>query len=267
MQRRCMAWQAGTHFRRNTSMNEDSNSRENCCVNERSTSDQRSAAHAVHKNVHPCICRCCLRTAASAAGGFPTCSGTDNRTQWLISRCKRRRCTLKPFSSRHCFWHIWQYHRSFCNPLACGKQGQTISKHEANQPTLIRLPIAFGVKKPPSLGMVYSNVPYSLRKHDTGGQKRDRTPRSTRADPRDPRRSAPRQQTPHHCEQAHHPLQAATQGRDKEWRRTACAKPAASTQHTSITYLCLRQMRMNEATPTRSGSAEFLVRVCTVKAG
>lgn len=21
-------------------------------------------------------------------------------------------------SSLHCFWHIWQYHRSFCNPLA-----------------------------------------------------------------------------------------------------------------------------------------------------
>ena len=25
---------------------------------------------------------------------------------------------LKPFSSRHCFWHIWQYQRSFCRPLA-----------------------------------------------------------------------------------------------------------------------------------------------------
>jgi len=25
---------------------------------------------------------------------------------------------LKPFSSRHCFWHSWQYQRSFCRPLA-----------------------------------------------------------------------------------------------------------------------------------------------------
>ena len=24
---------------------------------------------------------------------------------------------LKPFSSRHCFWHIWQYHRNFCKPF------------------------------------------------------------------------------------------------------------------------------------------------------
>lgn len=24
---------------------------------------------------------------------------------------------LKPFSSRHCLPHIWQYHRSFCRPL------------------------------------------------------------------------------------------------------------------------------------------------------
>lgn len=36
---------------------------------------------------------------------------------------------LNPFSSRHCFWHIWQYHLSFCNPLA-----------------LILLAIAFGVR-------------------------------------------------------------------------------------------------------------------------
>ena len=39
---------------------------------------------------------------------------------------------LKPFSSRHCFRHIWQYHRSFCSPLA-----------------LIRFAIAFGVWKSP----------------------------------------------------------------------------------------------------------------------
>ena len=25
---------------------------------------------------------------------------------------------LNPFSSRHCFWHISQYHRNFCKPLA-----------------------------------------------------------------------------------------------------------------------------------------------------
>merc|ERR1719387_2771261 len=25
---------------------------------------------------------------------------------------------LKPFSSLHCFWHIWQYHLSFMSPLA-----------------------------------------------------------------------------------------------------------------------------------------------------
>ena len=25
--------------------------------------------------------------------------------------------TLNPFSSLHCFWHIWQYHRNFCNPF------------------------------------------------------------------------------------------------------------------------------------------------------
>uniref|UniRef100_A0A0A9CL66 Antigenic determinant of rec-A protein n=1 Tax=Arundo donax TaxID=35708 RepID=A0A0A9CL66_ARUDO len=36
---------------------------------------------------------------------------------------------LNPFSSRHCFWHIWQYHRSFCSPFA-----------------LIRFAIAFGVR-------------------------------------------------------------------------------------------------------------------------
>ena len=24
---------------------------------------------------------------------------------------------LKPFWSRHCFWHIWQYHRNFWSPL------------------------------------------------------------------------------------------------------------------------------------------------------
>lgn len=29
---------------------------------------------------------------------------------------------LKPFSSRHCFWHIWQYHRNFCKPFQCYKQ-------------------------------------------------------------------------------------------------------------------------------------------------
>ena len=45
---------------------------------------------------------------------------------------------LKPFSSRHCFWHIWQYHRSFCSPRA-----------------LMRLAICFGARKPPpSLPMV-----------------------------------------------------------------------------------------------------------------
>ena len=26
--------------------------------------------------------------------------------------------SLQLTSSRHCFWHIWQYHRNFCNPLA-----------------------------------------------------------------------------------------------------------------------------------------------------
>lgn len=36
---------------------------------------------------------------------------------------------LNPFSSRHCFWHIWQYQRSFWRPFA-----------------LIRLAIAFGVR-------------------------------------------------------------------------------------------------------------------------
>ena len=42
------------------------------------------------------------------------------------------RCTLKPFSSRHCFSHIWQYHRSFWRPFA-----------------LMRLAMALGVRKPP----------------------------------------------------------------------------------------------------------------------
>jgi len=42
--------------------------------------------------------------------------------------------TLNPFSSRHCFWHIWQYHLSFWRPLA-----------------LIRLEMALGVRKPPFL--------------------------------------------------------------------------------------------------------------------
>ena len=32
----------------------------------------------------------------------------DSEVQWH----------LNPFSSRHCFWHIWQYHRSFWRPLA-----------------------------------------------------------------------------------------------------------------------------------------------------
>ena len=36
---------------------------------------------------------------------------------------------LKPFSSLHCFWHIWQYHRSFCRPM-----------------DLILFPMAFGVR-------------------------------------------------------------------------------------------------------------------------
>ena len=35
-------------------------------------------------------------------------------------------------SSLHCFWHIWQYHLSFCRPLA-----------------LILLAIALGVRNPP----------------------------------------------------------------------------------------------------------------------
>lgn len=26
---------------------------------------------------------------------------------------------LNPFSSRHCFWHTWQNHRSFCSPFDC----------------------------------------------------------------------------------------------------------------------------------------------------
>ena len=43
---------------------------------------------------------------------------------------------LKPFSSLHCFWHISQYHRSFCKPFA-----------------LMRFEIAFGEKKS-CLGMV-----------------------------------------------------------------------------------------------------------------
>lgn len=43
---------------------------------------------------------------------------------------------LNPFSSRHCFWHISQYHRSLHRPLA-----------------LMRLPMAFGVRKP-CFGMV-----------------------------------------------------------------------------------------------------------------
>lgn len=37
------------------------------------------------------------------------CRRCDSEVQWH----------LNPFSSRHCFWHIWQYHRSFCSPLAC----------------------------------------------------------------------------------------------------------------------------------------------------
>ena len=48
-------------------------------------------------------------------------------------------------SSRHCFWHIWQYHRSFCKPLA-----------------LILFDMAFGVNAPafslPMLGVLIYKI-------------------------------------------------------------------------------------------------------------
>mmetsp|Transcript_41595 Transcript_41595/g.93844 ORF Transcript_41595/g.93844 Transcript_41595/m.93844 type:complete len:203 (-) Transcript_41595:3-611(-) len=61
---------------------------------------------------------------------------------------------LKPFSSRHCFWHISQYHLSFWRPFA-----------------FMRFPIAFGVRNPPFLLMFY-NVSTVLRNFIYRGQKR-----------------------------------------------------------------------------------------------
>lgn len=47
------------------------------------------------------------------------------------TRARRpRHCQGGFTSSRHCFWHIWQYQRSFCSPL-----------------DLIRLAIALGLRK------------------------------------------------------------------------------------------------------------------------
>ena len=49
--------------------------------------------------------------AAPLSGASPNtiiCRLCDSLVRWH----------LKPFSSRHCFWHIWQYHRSFCRPFA-----------------------------------------------------------------------------------------------------------------------------------------------------
>ena len=55
-------------------------------------------------------------------------SATNSSWRWCDSDI---RWHLKPFSSRHCFWHIWQYQRNFCRPFA-----------------LILFDMALGVKKP-----------------------------------------------------------------------------------------------------------------------
>jgi hypothetical protein len=63
------------------------------------------------------------KPSTTRSGAWPNtciCRWCDSDMQWH----------LNPFSSRHCFWHIWQYHRSFCSPFA-----------------LIRFAIAFGVRK------------------------------------------------------------------------------------------------------------------------
>jgi len=56
------------------------------------------------------------------------CSKTEEKSLTTRVEFEPKSCTLrkwfseiqwhlKPFSSRHCFSHNWQYQRSFCNPL------------------------------------------------------------------------------------------------------------------------------------------------------